>query len=64
MIGKHSEGIKLAEIGEALGRDWRGLIPITKELIGENKIRKEENLYYPVGLDKNSTNREKKNFIW
>lgn len=48
VIEKHPEGIKLSEIGEALGRDWRGLIPITKELIDENEIRKEENLYYPA----------------
>jgi hypothetical protein len=48
LIKKHPEGIKLTEIGAQLGKDWRWYIPIIKELMDENKIRKEENLYYPV----------------
>jgi len=44
----HPEGIKLTEIGAELGKDWRWYIPIVKELMEENKIRKEENLYYPM----------------
>jgi len=45
---KHPEGMKLTEIGAELGKDWRWYIPTVKELIEENKIRKEENLYYPM----------------
>jgi len=48
LIKKHPEGIKLTEIGAELGKDWRWYIPIVKELMEENKIRKEENLYYPM----------------
>jgi len=48
LIKKHPEGIKLTEIGAELGKDWRWYIPTVKELMEENKIRKEENLYYPV----------------
>jgi len=48
LIKKHPEGIKLTEIGAELGKDWRWYIPTVKELIEENKIRKEENLYYPI----------------
>jgi len=44
----HPEGMKLTEIGAELGKDWRWYIPIVKELMEESKIRKEENLYYPV----------------
>jgi len=48
LIKKHSEGLKLTEIGASLEKDWRWYIPIVKELIEENKIRKEANLYYPI----------------
>jgi len=48
LIDGHPEGIKLTEIGAQLGKDWRWYIPIVKKLMEENKIRKEENLYYPV----------------
>jgi len=48
LINGHPEGIKLTEIGAQLGKDWRWYIPIVKELMEESKIRKEENLYYPV----------------
>jgi len=48
LIKKHPEGIKLTEIGAELGKDWRWYIPTVKELMEENKIRKEENLYYPM----------------
>ena len=48
LIKKHLEGLKLTEIGVELGKDWRWYIPTVKELMGENKIRKETNLYYPV----------------
>jgi len=48
LIKKHPEGLKLTEIGASLEKDWRWYIPTVKELIGENKIRKEANLYYPI----------------
>jgi phage-related protein len=48
LIKKHPEGIKLSEIGAELGKDWRWYIVTVKELMEENKIRKEENLYYPI----------------
>lgn len=48
LINRYPEGIKLTEIGAEMGKDWRWYIAITKELIEENKIKKEENLYYPI----------------
>jgi len=48
LLNGHPEGMKLTEIGAELGKDWRWYIPIVKELMEENKIRKEENLYYPM----------------
>ncbi len=48
LLNGHPEGMKLTKIGAELGKDWRWYIPIVKELMEESKIRKEENLYYPV----------------
>jgi len=48
LINQHPEGIKLTQIGVEMGRDWRWYIVIVKELLEENKIKKEENLYYPI----------------
>jgi len=48
LIKEHPEGIKLTEIGASLEKDWRWYIVTVKELMEENKIRKEENLYYPI----------------
>ena len=48
LIKKRPGGIKLSEIGAELGKDWRWYIVTVKELMEENKIRKEENLYYPM----------------
>jgi len=48
LIKEHPEGMKLTEIGAELGKDWRWYIPTVKELMEGNKIRKEENLYYPM----------------
>jgi len=48
LLNGHPEGMKLTEIGAELGKDWRWYIPIVKDLMEENKIRKEENLYYPI----------------
>jgi len=46
-ITKHSEGIKLVDIGNELGVDWRGLIGGIKSLVDEDKVEKTDNLYYP-----------------
>jgi len=47
VITKHSEGIKLVDIGNELGVDWRGLIGAVKLLVDEDKAEKTDNLYYP-----------------
>jgi len=46
VITKHSEGIKLVDIGNELGVDWRGLIGSVKSLVDEDKAEKTDNLYY------------------
>jgi len=47
VIAGHPEGIKLVDIGNELGVDWRGLISNIKPLIDDGKIDKIESLYYP-----------------
>lgn len=47
IIARHSEGIKLVEIGNELGVDWRTLIGPSKFLVDEGKVEKIDNLYYP-----------------
>ena len=47
VIAGHPGGIKLVDIGNELGVDWRSLIGIIKPLVDGGKIDKMENLYYP-----------------
>lgn len=48
VVKTHPEGIRLVDIGNELGVDWRGLIPFTKSLLDEGEIEKIGNLYYAV----------------
>ena len=47
VIAKHPEGIKLVDIGNEMGVDWRGLNGAIKPLVDESKTEKIDNLYYP-----------------
>ena len=47
VIAGHPGGIKLVDIGNELGVDWRSLIGNIKPLVDSGKIDKIENLYYP-----------------
>jgi ElaB/YqjD/DUF883 family membrane-anchored ribosome-binding protein len=47
VIVRHSDGIKLVDIGNELGVDWRGLISTVKSLVDDGKIDKIDNLYSP-----------------
>lgn len=46
---RHREGIRLVDIGNELGVDWRTLIGTSKSLVDEGKIDKIDNMYYPKG---------------
>jgi hypothetical protein len=48
VIQAHSDGVRLVEIGNELGVDWRGLIAIVRSLMDEGKIGKIDNVYYPA----------------
>ena len=45
VIARYPEGIRLVDIGNELGVDWRSLIGVVKQL--EDRIEKIDNLYYP-----------------
>ena len=45
VIARYPEGIKLVDIGNELGVDWRSLIGVVKQL--EDRVEKIDNLYYP-----------------
>ncbi len=47
VIAKYPEGVKLVDIGNELGVDWRGLIGVVKTLVDDYKIDKIDSLYYP-----------------
>lgn len=47
VIRVHPEGIRLTELGEELGADWRTLIGPVNRLIERGLVRKEDRRYYP-----------------
>lgn len=47
VIARHPEGIKLIDIGNELGMDWRALIGSVKSLVDEDKVEKIDTMYYP-----------------
>ncbi|MBI4530702.1 MAG: hypothetical protein HY709_04200 [Candidatus Latescibacteria bacterium] len=46
ILTKYPEGIRLIDIGNELGIDWRTLIGPSRSLMDEGKIEKIDNLYY------------------
>jgi hypothetical protein len=46
VLKAHPDGIRLVDIGNQLGVDWRGLIAPTKSLLDEGKVEKIDYLYY------------------
>ena len=49
VVTGHPEGIRLVDIGNELGVDWRSLIGSIKPLVDEARVEKIDNLYYPKG---------------
>lgn len=47
VIERHPEGVRLVQIGEELGVDWRLLIAPINLLLEQGRIRKEDRLYFP-----------------
>jgi len=48
VVQAHPEGIRLVEIGNELGVDWRGLIAVVRALVDEGAVEKIDNEYYPA----------------
>ena len=47
IIARHAEGIRLVDIGNEMGVDWRALIGVTRSLVDSGRVEKIESLYYP-----------------
>lgn len=47
VIARYPEGVKLIDIGNELGVDWRTLIGPTKSLVDEGEVEKIDTMYYP-----------------
>ncbi|MBI1927525.1 hypothetical protein HYR99_25195 [Candidatus Poribacteria bacterium] len=54
VIANHPEGIRLVDIGNELGVEWRSLIGTVTSLLDEGSIYKIDNLYYPKSGDRES----------
>lgn len=48
VIQAHPDGIRLVEIGNEMGVDWRGLIAVVRSLMDEGKVEKIDDVYYPA----------------
>jgi len=49
VIARHPQGIRLVDIGNALGVDWRSLLGVSRTIVEEDKVERIDNLYYPRG---------------
>ena len=47
VISKYPDGIRLIDIGNEVGVDWRTLITPAKALVDGGRVEKIENMYYP-----------------
>ena len=48
LIEENPEGLKMTQIGDMLGiENWRALIPVMRDLLDDEMIRKEGTLYFP-----------------
>jgi len=47
IISRHPDGIRLVDMGNELGVNWRGLIGPTKSLVDQDRVEKIDNVYYP-----------------
>jgi len=47
LLKDKTDGLRMVEIADILGiANWRSLIPIMKELLDEDEIRKDDSTYY------------------
>jgi len=47
VVARHPDGIKLIDMGNELGVDWRTLIGPIKSLVDKDKVEKIDTMYYP-----------------
>ncbi len=49
VIARRPQGIRLVDIGNELGVDWRSLLGVSRTIVEEDKVERIDNLYYPRG---------------
>lgn len=49
IIRKNPDGIRLVNIGNELGVDWRSLLPFANSLVSKGIVERVEGTYYPKG---------------
>lgn len=52
VIRSHPEGIRLVDIGNELGVNWRTFIGAARTLVEEARVEKVDNVYYPLPKEK------------
>lgn len=58
VIARHPAGIRLVDIGNDLGVDWRSLLGISRTIMEEDKVERIDNLYYPKGAGPHEAGEE------
>jgi hypothetical protein len=56
-LQERPDGVTLADLGNALGVNWRSLIGVVGRLMEEEKIGNVDNVYYPVTKERMSYER-------
>ncbi len=48
IIQAHPDGVRLVDIGNEIGVDWRSLISVVRDLLDEQLVGKMDSHYYPM----------------
>lgn len=52
VVQRHPEGMRIVDIGNELGVDWRSLTRIVRSLVEEREIERIDNMYFPVEISR------------
>jgi hypothetical protein len=58
VIARRPQGIRLVDIGNELGVDWRSLLGVSRTIVEEDKVERIDNLYYPKGAGPHEAGEE------
>ena len=58
VIARHPAGIRLVDIGNDLGVDWRSLLGVSRTIVEDDRVERIDNLYYPKGAGPHEAGEE------